>query len=141
MMLSTCAVIMQLSYLIHDLVDSTLSQRHCCLQKGVQGSLQQPDWQEGSGPGELPKARVSDSMYVGCESWLYNGFVPQADSEVLDRKMAALQADIGEQAAEVHRNHKFNSGATEPTGESSPTKLASGLLGTAEVCTHSHASS
>ena len=47
--------------------------------------------------------------------------------------MATLKADIGEQAAEVHRNHKFNSGATEPTGESSPTKLASGLVGTAEV--------
>ena len=54
--------------------------------------------------------------------------------------MAALQAEIGEQAAEVHRNHKFNSGATEPTGESSPTKLASGLLGTAEVCTHASCS-
>lgn len=47
--------------------------------------------------------------------------------------MATLKADIGEQAAEVHRNHKFNSGATEPTGDSSPTKLASGLAGTAEV--------
>ena len=47
--------------------------------------------------------------------------------------MATLKADIGEQAAEVHRNHKFNSGATEPTGDSSPTKLASGLVGTAEV--------
>ena len=53
--------------------------------------------------------------------------------------MAALQAEIGEQAAEVHRNHKFSSGATEPTGESSPTKLASGLVGTAQVCTHMQA--
>ena len=50
--------------------------------------------------------------------------------------MAALKADIGEQAAEVHRNHKFNSGATEPTGEPSLTKLALGLVGTAEVCPH-----
>lgn len=66
-------------------------------------------------------------------SYLYHGLVLQTDSEVLDRKMAALQADIGEQAAAVHRNHKFNSGATEPAGESSPTKLASGLVGTAEV--------
>ena len=57
----------------------------------------------------------------------------QAECEVLDRKMASLKADIGEQAAEVHRNHKFNSGATEPTGKSSPTKLSSGLVGTAEV--------
>ena len=57
----------------------------------------------------------------------------QAECEVLDRKMAGLRADMGEQAAEVHRSHKFNSGATEPTGDSSPTKLASGLLGTAEV--------
>ena len=47
--------------------------------------------------------------------------------------MATLKADIGDQAAEVHRSHKFNSGATEPTGDSSPTKLASGLVGTAEV--------
>ena len=64
--------------------------------------------------------------------------------------MATLKADIGEQAAEVHRSHKFNSGATEPTGDSSPTKLASGLVGTAEVmpviqmnncadCLHHHA--
>lgn len=57
----------------------------------------------------------------------------QAECEVVDRKMATLKADIGEQAAEVHRSHKFNSGATEPTGDSSPTKLASGLIGTAEV--------
>ena len=62
-----------------------------------------------------------------CVLWL------QAECEVLDRKMAALKADMGEQAAEVHRSHKFNSGATEPTGESSPGKLASGLLATAEV--------
>lgn len=47
--------------------------------------------------------------------------------------MATLKADIGDQAAEVHRSHKFSSGATEPTGASSPTKLASGLVGTAEV--------
>lgn len=64
-----------------------------------------------------------------------DGVVPQAECEVYERKMAALKADIGEQAAEVHRNHKFNSGATEPTGEPSLTKLASGLVGTAEVCT------
>lgn len=69
----------------------------------------------------------------------HHGLVVQAECEVLDRKMAALQAEMREQAAEVHRNHKFNSGATEPTGESSPTKLASGLVGTAEVCIHSHA--
>ncbi|KAL3152273.1 hypothetical protein ABBQ32_001347 [Trebouxia sp. C0010 RCD-2024] len=61
------------------------------------------------------------------------GLKIQAECEVYERKMAALKADIGEQAAEVHRNHKFNSGATEPTGEPSLTKLASGLVGTAEV--------
>lgn len=61
------------------------------------------------------------------------GLKIQAECEVYERKMAALKADIGEQAADVHRNHKFNSGATEPTGEPSLTKLASGLVGTAEV--------
>ena len=57
----------------------------------------------------------------------------QAESEVLGRKMAALQGVIAEQAAEVHRSNKFNSGATEPSAGSSPTKLNSGLAGTAEV--------
>ena len=57
----------------------------------------------------------------------------QAEAEVLARKMAALQGNIAEQAAEVHRCNKFNSGAKEPSAGSSPTKLASGLAGTAEV--------
>lgn len=77
------------------------------------------------GPEQPPLANVVAEAICGIKL--------QAECEVLDRKMATLKADIGDQAAEVHRSHKFNSGATEPTGESSPTKLASGLVGTAEV--------
>jgi hypothetical protein len=47
--------------------------------------------------------------------------------------MAALKQDISEQAAEAAQRHKFNSGATEPTGDSSPRRLTSGLAATAEV--------
>lgn len=47
--------------------------------------------------------------------------------------MAALEGHIAEQAAEVHRSNKFDSGAKGPSADCSPTKLASGLAGTAEV--------
>lgn len=47
--------------------------------------------------------------------------------------MAALEGDIAEQAAEVHRSNKFDSGVKGPSADSSLTKLASGLAGTAEV--------
>ncbi|KAL0050998.1 hypothetical protein WJX82_000304 [Trebouxia sp. C0006] len=77
------------------------------------------------GPEQPPLANVVAGAICGIKL--------QVECEVLDRKMATLKADIGDQAAEVHRSHKFNSGATEPTGDSSPTKLASGLVGTAEV--------
>ena len=60
------------------------------------------------------------------------GFI-QAETEVLARKLAALQGNIAEQAAEVHRCNKFNSGAKEPSAGASPANLAAGLAGTAEV--------
>ena len=53
--------------------------------------------------------------------------------EVLDRKMAVLKQDISVQAAEAAHKHKFNSGTSEPSGDCSPEKLASGVAATAQV--------
>ena len=62
----------------------------------------------------------------------------QAEVEILDRKLAALKQEMNEQAADIAQRHKFNSGATEPTGQSSPRRLASGLAATAEASPSGH---
>lgn len=53
---------------------------------------------------------------------------------ILDRKMAALRTEIAQQAAIAAQRHKFNQGSAQPTGDASPTRLASGLAATAQVC-------
>ncbi len=62
----------------------------------------------------------------------------QAEVEILDRKLAALKQEMNEQAVDIAQRHKFNSGATEPTGQSSPRRLASGLAATAEASRNGH---
>lgn len=52
---------------------------------------------------------------------------------ILDRKMAALKAEIAQQAAVAAQKHKFNQGSAHPTGDASPRRLASGLAATAQV--------
>lgn len=47
--------------------------------------------------------------------------------------MAALKADIAQQAALAAQRHKFNQGSEHPSGDASPTRLASGLAATAQV--------
>ena len=53
---------------------------------------------------------------------------------ILDRQMAALRAEISEQAALAAQTFKFNQGSMQPTGDTSPGRLASGLAATAQVC-------
>ena len=57
----------------------------------------------------------------------------QATVAILDRKMAILRAGIAEQAALAAQRHKFNQGSLQPTGDTSPGRLASGLAATAHV--------
>ncbi len=57
----------------------------------------------------------------------------QASVAILDRKMAALKADIAQQAALAAQRHKFNQGSEHPSGDASPSRLASGLAATAQV--------
>ena len=57
----------------------------------------------------------------------------QASVAILDRKMAALKAEISQQAAVAAQKHKFNQGSAHPTGDASPRRLASGLAATAQV--------
>ena len=52
---------------------------------------------------------------------------------ILERKMAILQGEISEQAALAAQRHKFNQGSLQPTGDTSPGRLASGLAATAHV--------
>ena len=58
----------------------------------------------------------------------------QATVAILDRQMAALRAEISEQAALAAQTFKFNQGSMQPTGDTSPGRLASGLAATAQVC-------
>jgi hypothetical protein len=51
----------------------------------------------------------------------------------LDRKVAALKADMLQQAAVAAQRHKFNQGSEHPSGDASPNRLASGLAATAQV--------
>ena len=53
----------------------------------------------------------------------------------MENRMAAMERDIAAAAAEAAEKHKFNSGAAEPVGATSPARLASGLAATAEVRT------
>ena len=62
----------------------------------------------------------------------------QAEVEILDRKLAVLKQEMNEQAVDIAQRHKLNSGATEPTGQSSPRRLASGLAATAEASRNGH---
>ena len=62
------------------------------------------------------------------------GPVMQATVAILDRQMAALRAEIVEQAALAAQTFKFNQGSMQPTGDTSPGRLASGLAATAQVC-------
>lgn len=57
----------------------------------------------------------------------------QASVEILDRKMALLREEVAEQAATAALLHKFNSGASEPTGEVTHQRLMQGLAATKEV--------
>ena len=43
---------------------------------------------------------------------------------ILERKMAILQGEISEQAALAAQRHKFNQGSLQPTGDTSPGRLA-----------------
>lgn len=52
---------------------------------------------------------------------------------ILDRKMAALRTEIARQAALAAQRHKFSQGSAQPTGDASPTRLASGLAATAQA--------
>ena len=52
---------------------------------------------------------------------------------ILERKMAILRGEISEQAALAAQRHKFNQGSLQPTGDTSPGRLASGLAATAHV--------
>lgn len=47
--------------------------------------------------------------------------------------MKALRQEIAAQAASAALLHKFNSGATEPTGEVTRQRLLQGLIATQEV--------
>jgi hypothetical protein len=58
----------------------------------------------------------------------------QAAAEVLEGKMGSLREEVAEQAATAALLHKFNSGASEPTGEVTRQRLVQGLLSTKEVC-------
>ncbi|CAL8467867.1 g7405 [Coccomyxa elongata] len=60
-----------------------------------------------------------------------------ASVAILDRKMAALKAEISQQAAVAAQKHKFNQGSAHPTGDASPRRLASGLAATAQVMAQS----
>ena len=62
-----------------------------------------------------------------------HGMLMQATVAILDRKMAILRAEISEQAALAAQRHKFNQGSLQPTGDTSPGRLASGLAATAHV--------
>jgi hypothetical protein len=57
---------------------------------------------------------------------------------ILDRKMAALKSEIAQQAALAAQRHKFSQGTAQPTGDASPTRLASGLAATAQAHTSFH---
>ena len=62
-----------------------------------------------------------------------NLHVLQAACEVLVSKMKALRQEVSAQAASAALLHKFNSGATEPTGEVTRQRLLHGLIATQEV--------
>lgn len=57
----------------------------------------------------------------------------QAAAEVLEGKMGSLREEVAEQAATAALLHKFNSGASEPTGKVTRQRLVQGLLATKEV--------
>ena len=57
----------------------------------------------------------------------------QAAVEVLEGKMRRLREEVCEQAATAAMLHKFNSGASEPTGEVTRSHIAQGLQATKEV--------
>ncbi|KAK9826530.1 hypothetical protein WJX74_000568 [Apatococcus lobatus] len=61
------------------------------------------------------------------------GLKLQGEAERMENRMAAVERDIAAAAAEAAEKHKFNSGAAEPVGATSPARLASGLAATAEV--------
>ena len=78
---------------------------------------------------------VSDVQHqLTIEAWSSDMYV-QATVAILDRKMAILRAEISEQAALAAQRHKFNQGSLQPTGNTSPGRLASGLAATAHVST------
>lgn len=57
----------------------------------------------------------------------------QAAVEVLTNKMKAVRQEVASQAASAALLHKFNSGATEPTGEVTRQRLTQGIMATKEV--------
>ena len=78
---------------------------------------------------DAPKtAWCCEIKYVACSG------APQASVAILDRKMAALRSEIAQAAALAAQRHKFSQGSAQPTGDASPTRLASGLAATAQVC-------
>ena len=72
-------------------------------------------------------------LYVELATLPHRSMLMQATVAILDRKMAILRAEISEQAALAAQRHKFNQGSLQPTGDTSPGRLASGLAATAHV--------